>query len=305
MNRHSALDILKVILACMVVGIHGDFLKEVNLLAYQLTVNGLFRIAVPLFLLISGYYFANNIDAPKSWFKRVIILYLFWLVFYVYYWLKAQHTTLDYLSLVFMGYYHLWYLPAMILAALVLFFVRKQSTLIIFILAAALYTTGLFIQFLPHLGYVDPYFRNLVFFINQYNLPLSRNFMFFAFPFFALGYVIKMNNFVCKLSLKKAALVATLSFSGLLAETLYNVSFLPNKESDLLFFLFFLCPFIFIIVMKLKFSFEVKGLTILSSAVYFLHPLLLNLLSKIFGISDYHHNNYGNHNWHANRLIYY
>ena len=53
MQRNSTLDILKFIMAIMVVGLHARFLFETSSLGYHLTVQGIFRLAVPIFLLIN------------------------------------------------------------------------------------------------------------------------------------------------------------------------------------------------------------------------------------------------------------
>lgn len=55
--RNGALDVLKIAMAFIVVGMHAGFLTDISPIAAYLTANGLFRIAVPVFLLINGYFF--------------------------------------------------------------------------------------------------------------------------------------------------------------------------------------------------------------------------------------------------------
>ena len=57
MIRNKGLDYLRLVLAFMVVGIHTNFLGEISPFAAYLMGGGLFRIAVPIFFLISGFYF--------------------------------------------------------------------------------------------------------------------------------------------------------------------------------------------------------------------------------------------------------
>lgn len=57
MSRKISLDILKLLMSFMVVGLHAGFLGDVDLLGEYLTVNGIFRLAVPTFLVINGFYF--------------------------------------------------------------------------------------------------------------------------------------------------------------------------------------------------------------------------------------------------------
>jgi hypothetical protein len=44
-------------MAFMIVGLHAGFLGEYTKLGHYLTVNGVFRVAVPVFLIINGFYF--------------------------------------------------------------------------------------------------------------------------------------------------------------------------------------------------------------------------------------------------------
>ena len=55
--RNLSLDILKIIMAFFVVFLHMHLFKEVYPSLSYVLVNGLFRLGVPTFLIISGYYF--------------------------------------------------------------------------------------------------------------------------------------------------------------------------------------------------------------------------------------------------------
>ena len=65
MGRNLSIDVLKIILAIFVVFLHMNFLKETYPLMSFLLVNGIFRIAVPVFLVITGFYFFH-IDTTKN-----------------------------------------------------------------------------------------------------------------------------------------------------------------------------------------------------------------------------------------------
>ncbi len=83
LNRNVSLDILRFSMALSVVGLHAGFLADLTPLGSCLTVNGIFRIAVPVFLLINGFYFYPVLIKGKSadWLKRVLYLYVFWMLF--------------------------------------------------------------------------------------------------------------------------------------------------------------------------------------------------------------------------------
>ena len=59
MERNVSLDILKLSMAFMVVAAHARFLSEISPLGEYLTVNGLFRIILPVFLIINGFFFPS------------------------------------------------------------------------------------------------------------------------------------------------------------------------------------------------------------------------------------------------------
>lgn len=83
-NRNIALDLLKLLMAAMVVAIHAEVFKDINQALSYFTVYGVFRIAVPVFLLINGFYFFQTLrdNRVTIWFKRLIALYLFWMLIY-------------------------------------------------------------------------------------------------------------------------------------------------------------------------------------------------------------------------------
>jgi len=112
LSRNIALDILKVTLAFMVVGLHADFLADITSTGSYLTVNGIFRIAVPLFLLINGFYFYSVLANQKTanWIKKVLSLYVFWMLFYSYFWFRPSELSFVEFAKIaktlILGYFH-------------------------------------------------------------------------------------------------------------------------------------------------------------------------------------------------------
>lgn len=77
----NAIDLLKFIMATMIVAMHTSLCKELT--------NPWFRIAVPIFFILSSYFFFKKLkektmlekrQALKLYIKRVFFLYIFWLV---------------------------------------------------------------------------------------------------------------------------------------------------------------------------------------------------------------------------------
>jgi len=88
MTRNVALDILKLGLSLIVVMLHCQLFKNIDDILYQITVNGIFRVAVPVFLVITGYFLflIDDINKLLHWLKRILILYLIWIFFYISFW---------------------------------------------------------------------------------------------------------------------------------------------------------------------------------------------------------------------------
>ncbi len=123
LNRNVALDIFKITAAFMVVGLHAGFLNDVTSIGNYLTVNGIFRIAVPVFLLINGFYFYPVLVKEKSayWLKKILYLYFFWMLLYSKVWFRPSEISFIEIAqiahtLIF-GYYHLWYFSGLLGAA--------------------------------------------------------------------------------------------------------------------------------------------------------------------------------------------
>lgn len=108
MGRNLSIDVLKIILAFFVVFLHMNFLKETYPVLSYILVNGLFRIAVPVFLVITGFYFfhIDSVKKLKKWLFRTFLLYAIWMLIYISYWKDNDEILL---TIVF-GYHHLWYL---------------------------------------------------------------------------------------------------------------------------------------------------------------------------------------------------
>lgn len=78
-ERNQLADFARVFMAFIVVAIHVNIFYEHPALN-KITVDGFFRIAVPFFLMINGYYFHENIshvESFKKWLKRGIVFFSF------------------------------------------------------------------------------------------------------------------------------------------------------------------------------------------------------------------------------------
>lgn len=90
-NRNDLLDIIRILAAILVVGIHSATYNSVEVDWFSgLFVNYFGRLAVPFFFMITGYYVIGTLDfSDKLWgqkikkrLRRLTIVYIFWASFY-------------------------------------------------------------------------------------------------------------------------------------------------------------------------------------------------------------------------------
>jgi surface polysaccharide O-acyltransferase-like enzyme len=283
-NRNASLDILKTNLAFFVIMLHGSFLKEYNELLSYLTVNGIFRVAVPIFFIINGYFFQSILkkDNYKIWLKRSTILYILWMIIYSPFWIK--HDLKKTITSVIIGYHHLWYLNSMILSGILLkiFYCRIR----LFTLAIILFVIGVSTQ----------YIGNYHIFLNSYNLIdkltnttfVHRNFLFLGLPFFIIGFLIKENKWEQKIVSKKLVWFILTSTLLLLFESYINYLKTDYSSNDNLVSLILLSPIIFLFVINQNYKIVInsKKLALISTSTYLIHPWIMTVLKKLFDLNE-------------------
>ncbi len=283
-SRNLTLDMLKLLMAFMVVGMHAGFLENVSQLWNYLTVNGVFRIAVPVFLLINGFYFHTIISKGEQnkWIKRVVALYISWMLFYSYYWFNFTENslieTLKLIHTVFIGYHHLWYVSGMLWAGIMLLLTRYLSTKNLIFISFFTFLMGVFIQYSGnyHL-YSETYLDKL------FNHTWShRNFIFFSYPFLCIGFLINKHSILEKVSTKTISLICLIGLMLLFFESILNY-YQPKNDGgfDNYISLIIACPSIFILFMKVKLTGKSKNIALYASAIYFIHFIILDFLRDI------------------------
>jgi len=268
----------------MVVGLHSGFLNDINPLANYMTVNGLFRIAVPIFLLINGFYFYPVLTGGKvkNWLTKVIYLYSFWMLFYSYFWFKPAELSIygiaTVISQIIIGYHHLWYISGMIGAAVLLSVVNKMSNRILFLAAFVTFFTGVAIHYLGNFHV----FQNteLDTYLN-YNW-IHRNLLLFSFPFFCLGFLINKLSLQNKISTNNAFFMCIIGLILVFIESYLNYVILEKIEGlDNLVSLIIVAPALFILFTKINIKGQGKNIALYSSAIYFIHSFILSIIRKV------------------------
>lgn len=201
MKKKLNVDVIRFLVAICVITVHTFPLAGLNETLDYVFTRILFRLCVPFFLLITGYFVVDETlkDRKKllAQTKKLVIMYLISIMIYVpvlvyngyfeefSFWLFLKELLLDGV------YYHLWFFPATITGLwLVHFALQKIDFKPVFVVSILLFVIGL-------LG--DSYygfFTRFAWFKSVYDVILSvfaytRNGIFYA-PFFLLsGYLIK------------------------------------------------------------------------------------------------------------------
>lgn len=275
LQRNLSLDILKIVLAFFVVGLHCQFLLDININAYYATVHGIFRLSVPIFLVISGYYFYNitNIRSLKKWCFRITSLYIFWMFVYSPIWLNVSRPLLTIFT-VLNGYYVLWYLIGTLISGIFVYSTRHLKTYILISTLLLLYLTGFFIQIIGNL-HILPSSLDKFFNLNY----VHRNAIFMCIPFFLIGYLINRLK-IDKIYNPKLYIVILVVILIVIESFLHSKYISSTEGIDQLLLLLLAAPIIFIYFKNITINGESKELVNFSTAIFLIHPLFLFIFSK-------------------------
>lgn len=297
MKRNTAVDTIKVIMACMVVLIHTKpFVDQVPFLG-DIIQYSLPRLAVPFFLLAAGYYYSKGFDRLTwktrlfNYLRRMVILYTFWSIIYGGFLasdvMKGLYEGSNIFRIVLLNYfirglfYHLWYFPAVIFSVIVLNFVKVLK-----------------LERLLHIGCVillglgilyDSY--NLVFgripgslWYQQYEYAdLLYSVFFRALPIVGIGdwMLRRKDRIISMLWEKKLAYLVTVLY---FLELIYVFAYHPGGGKIVL---VFTVPMIILIFTYALLNPEHRLLSVkmnsrrISSYIYLMHPALMRLITAI------------------------
>ncbi|RYZ91562.1 MAG: hypothetical protein EOP06_06750 [Proteobacteria bacterium] len=171
--RIESIDVMRVLAMLAVIQIHSPWYSKVNVTSLDLATiaDQLARFAVPFFFVISGYLWASRASVTGDYWprslatsKRVLIIFCFWSLIYAIgpslYVIRQQgidslvtnilgivypFDPIRFISAVLQGTKnHLWFLPALAIAALISgALLAKGREITLFVLAIALFTIGL------------------------------------------------------------------------------------------------------------------------------------------------------------------
>jgi hypothetical protein len=267
MKRNFALDLTKVLLAVMVVGIHTAPFSGMSTGLDFFTRNGVFHLAVPLFFMVTGYYFISidSFARFKKWFSHIVILYVFWMLVYLPFYMPGYNLSAMQVSgyslfiTVVLGYFHLWYVAATIVAGLILYFMRGWKVGRLATIGLVLYSAGVALQYLAYYRYPS---------ISFYKY---QNFLFLALPFMMAGLAVAKSDL---LAIKNKFVLYALA-AGLLC---FAVEILlasrvtaADRGFDMYFSRFFIAPALFTLIIKSDLTYPRIDIALLPSVIYFTH----------------------------------
>lgn len=272
MNRNLTIDLTKLLMSFLIVALHCQFMFDINEYINFYLMEGLFRIAVPIFLLISGYYFYNSLN--KKWLFKILKLYGIWMVIYIPFWLNVSSydNIKNSIVILFTGYYHLWFLLSLFLGSYLTYLLKNQKKTLLF-LSISFLSISLFIEYLMNYRIIT---------INIQNPQIIYRNILITFPFLTFGFLI--NKYKEKIDrIKNIYLyILIIIFVVLtLVEVQYNYVNSINRNFDLFIATVFISLLIFILILK-KPTYTQKNynMNLISNGIFFTHIFILNILKN-------------------------
>lgn len=301
-------DIAKMVFAFFVVCIHtGIALPGIDLYFMQ----GLFRVAVPCFFFLAGYFLFGKIPAGKpldesssktvrKYIIRIFVMYVIWSIFYLITvqvpgWLKNGFSLMDlviyaeYATVRGDSYLHLWYLSSLYTGVALLYLFKKWfSTKVTLVISIALFVIGLFLQ--PYYFVVAPVVENIpvarMAFHDVFNrfIGSPRCGVFFGFMFVTLGAFFAEHKKVLNRWISLAGVIISLALS--MAEiTLIDRNWFWGEGTygalQISHIPLIICLFCFLRSFDNIKVGHVKEIRSVSTLIYLLHPAVMLLVELI------------------------
>lgn len=280
-SRSNVIDLFKLVLAVMVVGVHVPLFSDMHPDAGTVLTEGLYRIAVPSFICLTGYYL--QLARPGAWFRatlRFIGLYLIWSLIYAPVWVDAviasERPVLTLLKSMVIGYWHLWYLAALCFAIPLFALLHRAPTAHLLGIAISLFLIGLALQYGEILT------------VQPRNLPLHywRNGLFLALPFLLLGHLLRRHRLAERVDPRSLLFLALASIALLMIEAILMAHFGGyTGHADFRLCLLIAAPSSVVFALSLagrRFGTGLpKGLGDIATALYLLHPGFIITFNKV------------------------
>lgn len=281
---NGGLDALKVALSCMVaIGHSGLFGGSVTQLGYSIN-SGLFRITVPVFFLISGYYIYHSLQrnpgSIKIWARRAAMLYAFWMIVYLPFYVTADtfdgfKGLVTFIKYWVVGFFHLWYVISMIGGGILIYLLRNQSNRTLIFLTVVLYLTGATLQ------YIRAYYEIPIPLLQHINANdyVGRNFLFVAFPLMTIGFLMARNRIEEKVTTGQVLFLLIFGCAAVLGEATLNYHLqegaVRRLSFDCMLSIIIAAPALFLLPLRHVIAGRSQIPAKVSAAIYYIHPFIL------------------------------
>jgi len=285
-GRSRAVDLLKLALALMVVGIHANPFRELGRTALLLTGDGIYRLGVPVFLLFNGYFLQAAVEKGRggAYLRRAVTLYVIWMLLYLpIYWsaLINQNWWQNLRMLVF-GYWHLWYLSGMAMAAALILPIAHWPVRRLAGLAALTLGAGLVLFY----GQAWNWFRIDIAFL-QDPLPAHRNALVLCLPYMLIGALIWRLRLAETLPRRPVLLVALLASLMVPLESVAVAYTAPRGlPHDTLIALAIAAPALMIAALQWPGAVADRRIGDYASGIYFVHVAFVALMLRHTFLKD-------------------
>jgi len=237
MNRkyYPAVDIMRLVCAILVIINHTNPLRPQFPLPNFILINVFGRISVPFFFISAGYLLAQSLkDRGNDYFKKYIFslirLYAIWFVIYLPFGLMRIHEIIPgtitpllgvgiFIEAIFLhgSYFHLWYLAALIVGLVILYFFQKRFAIkYLLIIGVILFIFGLSETYIDLYQMIPVINKASEFYFKWFYT--TRNGIFFALIFLALGFDLHQEQ--SRFHIKNPGIWSIVSFIALLIEAL-------------------------------------------------------------------------------------
>lgn len=301
-KKYNAIDILKLVLAVLVMVIHSGIDKTV--------LSPVLRTAVPLFFIISGYFFFSKNRmllsgrernaALAKFAKRNLFLYLFWSViqFPIWFFIRGyyQDGFIDGMLIALKGillgggFTGGWYIVALVIGVVLVFLASKKISAIWLVLL----TLPLFIFSCLLTNYYNLFDENS-FVISSGNWYHMLTGMHFYTSFPVALFWVSLGRFLAekKFAIESSILwIAGVLFAGLLAvERYFVVKFSLGITDDCYFMLALICPVIFLLVREIGVTIitrlPIREMSVILYVTHGCFGRVVGHLLKAFPINDF------------------
>lgn len=296
-KNYTGIDYFRFIAALLIVAIHTSPLASFSETGDFILTRIIACVAVPFFLMTSGFFlisrYTYNTEKLGAFVKKTALIYGAAILIYIPINIYNGYFKMDNLlpniikDIVFDGtLYHLWYLPASIIGAVIAWYlVKKLNYPKALIVASVLYLIGLFGDSYYGITEKISCLNSLYDYIFQVT-DHTRNGIFFAPIFFIIGGLIADNR--PQITFGKSIWGFAVSFALMFGEAFALHHFDLQRHDSMYVFLLPCMYFLFNVILHFKGK-RLVTLRTTSLIIYIIHPMMIvviRLFSKLFHLQS-------------------